>query len=64
MTYLTMTISFIINHSHPYIWYSNTSQQTYKTTFPKLKHKNEKYGNIANINNLRKSGLTCKNMPG
>ena len=36
MTYLTLTISFII---------------------PKLKHKNDKDGNIANVDNLRKTGL-------
>ena len=28
---------------------------TYKRIIPKLKHKNDKYGNIANVANLRKT---------
>ena len=28
---------------------------THKRIFPKLKHENDKYGNIANVGNLRKT---------
>ena len=28
---------------------------THKRIFPKLKHKNDKYGNIANVGNLQKN---------
>ena len=30
----------------------------YQTIFPQLKHKNDKYGNIANVDNLRKTLLS------
>ena len=29
----------------------------HKTIFPKLKHKNDNYGNIARVDNLRKTGV-------
>ena len=33
---------------------------THKRIFPKFKHKNDKYGNIANVGNLRKTLLLHK----
>ena len=43
-----------------FLYHKSNISQKHKTIFPKLKHKNDKYihGNIANVDSLRKTGLS------